>query len=87
MGNIFQFSWEIRLIELFQEFISNNLFLYHVFSFITLFGESYTTVMVMGLFYWYLDKNIGKTLARNMVFAQLNNSMIKNLFLELDHML
>lgn len=80
MGNIFQFSWEIRLIELFQEFISNNLFLYHIFSFITLFGESYTTVMVMGLFYWYLDKNNGKTLARNMVFAQLNNSMIKNLF-------
>ena len=80
MYNVFQFEWEVRLIEFIQGFISNNLVLYYLFSFFTSLGEEITTVLIMGLLYWYYDKQKGIKMARNLILGQVSNSMIKNIF-------
>ena len=83
MGVVFQFPWEVYLIEYLQNIITNNTFLLNVFYFFTGLGEATTIVLIIGVIYWAYDKKIGFHIALNLICAQIINSMIKNIFLRI----
>ena len=80
MGVVFQFPWEVALIEFFQNAIANNSILHAILVFFTQFGEESMGVLVIGFFYWSYNKDIGRDVGLNVIFAEVMNSMIKNLF-------
>ena len=85
MGVVFQFPWEVALIEFFQNAIANNSILHAIFVFFTQFGEESMSVLVIGFFYWSYNKDIGRDVGLNVIFAEVMNSMIKNLFFRIRH--
>ncbi|MCR5096253.1 MAG: phosphatase PAP2 family protein [Erysipelotrichaceae bacterium] len=78
-GNVFQFAWEVRLIEWIQHVISLFPFLEYVFEALTFFGEPVIPVLVFGMYYLGLDKQKGRKLFLNIIFAQVLSNELKNI--------
>ena len=64
MGNVFYFGWEEKLIIFVQQFMSR--FMVEFAAFITEFGDAMVLVGVVGMFYWALNKELGKKLIINL---------------------
>ena len=80
MGNIFQFAWEVKLIESIQSLIKAAPFLKTVFSFFTMLGESTPIVLIIMFVYLCINKKIGIKIAINSLVAMGVVSMVKNVF-------
>ena len=78
-GNTFFFGWEVDLMVWLQSQL--NAFGIRLAAFFTQFGEPMILILVVGLFYWGLDKKYGKYLAVNLFTVCLWGSMIKNVVL------
>lgn len=78
-GNTFYFAWEVRLMEILQSIVGD--FGTTLFGILTMFGEELICVAVMGLFYWGIDKEIGKLIGINTVVNLIWNPMVKNVAL------
>ncbi|MDO5435116.1 MAG: phosphatase PAP2 family protein [Clostridia bacterium] len=76
MGNVFSFGWEDRLIIFIQQFMSGALV--SVSGFITEFGDEIILIGILGLFYWSLNKELGKKLAVYLSFVNIINPCIKS---------
>lgn len=76
-GICFYYSWEPMFIEALQQHMGP--LLTKLASFMTLFGEEFIMVAVMGFFYWSYDKRIAKRLCINVMCILALAPMIKNL--------
>ena len=83
MGNAFQFDWEIKLMSCLQNLICNNQLLVYLFYIITQLGSAVLIVCIIAFLYLAYDKNIGRKIAINAIFASVFNSLIKNIFLRI----
>jgi len=61
MGNVFFFDWEIQFMAWLQSFESD--FLTAVATGFTMMGEEYLMILIIGLVYWSLDKNLGRKIS------------------------
>ena len=77
MGNTFYFEWEVRLME----FLQNGMgpFLTTLASFISILGEQYVLVAVLGFIYWCWDKETGKRIGLNIMMGLVYNPYFKNI--------
>lgn len=75
MGNVFSFDWENQLIIGIQKYMSDTMT--GIASFITEFGDAMILVAIVGLFYWSLNKNLGKRLFIYLSLANIVNPCIK----------
>ena len=80
MGRAFQFVWEVVLIEYIQAFILKWPVLVDFFRVVTLLGEEVVAVLILGTIYWGYDKKWGSYSILYLLFGQLSNNMIKNIF-------
>ncbi|MBR6397987.1 MAG: phosphatase PAP2 family protein, partial [Lachnospiraceae bacterium] len=78
MGNTFFFGWEIVLMETLQRVMPS--WLMTVVSQLSVFGEEVALILILGLFYWGLDKKAGKYIGEIAIIGVLWNPMIKNVF-------
>lgn len=78
MGNTFFFGWEIALMETLQRVMPS--WLMTVVSQLSVFGEEIALILILGLFYWGLDKKAGKYIGEIAIIGVLWNPMIKNVF-------
>ncbi len=78
MGNVFFFSWEIPLMEMFQS-VSNSI-LTAVATIFTLFGDEYLVILVLGLLYWCIDKKLGRRAALALSGTMIFGTLIKGAF-------
>ena len=78
-GSTFYFDWEIGLMAWLQANI--DAFGVKLAVFLTQFGEPFVLILIVGMFYWGLDKKTGKHLAFYLFSVCLWGSMIKNIFL------
>lgn len=76
MGNIFSFGWEDQLIIFIQRFMSPTLI--KIAGIITEFGDAMILVGVIGLFYWSLNKELGKKLVVYLGFVNIVNTCVKS---------
>lgn len=76
-GNTFFWQWEVDLIVTLQGIAGS--FLDNFFKIVTLFGEEYIMVAVLGFLYWAYQKSFGEFVGFNLLAANLLNPMIKNL--------
>ncbi len=77
--NSFYYNWEIALEEWLQSHLSDGVITFiSQFSFL---GETLLMIVVMGLFYWGLDKELGKYIGLNMLVAITFNPLVKNIFI------
>ena len=81
MGNTFFFTWEPTLMVWLQSHLGS--FGIALASFFSMFGEEMALILIMGLCYWGLNKELGKFIGRNACVAMVANPMIKNVFLRL----
>lgn len=77
MGNAFFFPWEESLIIFIQQFMSNAAVKFA--GIVTEFGNATILVGIMGLFYWSLDKELGKKIVIYLSFINIVNPCIKSL--------
>lgn len=80
MGNTFFFDWEVNLMVWLQDIFKSPVAV-KIFSIFSCFGEQLICVAVLGLFYWGLNKQLGKTLGINIVVNLVWNPLVKNIFL------
>lgn len=80
MGNTFFFNWEVNLMIWLQGIFKSPVAI-KVFSVFSSFGEQLICVAVLGIFYWGINKKLGKTLGINIVVHLVWNPFIKNIFL------
>lgn len=78
MGNVFFFSWEIPLMEMFQS-VGNSI-LTAIATVFTLFGDEYLIVFVLGLLYWSVDKKLGRKAALALSGTMIFGTLIKGAF-------
>jgi len=78
MGNTFYFEWEVQLMEAVQS-IAPTIGKW-IASILTMCGEQYVLVIVMGFLYWSYDKKYGKFLGVNILVGTVWNPLIKNVF-------
>lgn len=78
MGNVFFFNWEIPLMEMFQS-VSNSI-LTAVATVFTLFGDEYLVILVLGLLYWCIDKELGRRAALALSGTMIFGTLIKGAF-------
>ncbi len=78
MGNVFSFGWEDSLILFIQRFMSE--FMVKLAGIITEFGDATILVLVMGLFYWSLNKDLGKKLIVYLGCVNIVNPFVKAVF-------
>jgi membrane-associated phospholipid phosphatase len=76
-GNTFFWQWEADLIVFLQKI--GNSFTDTIFSVISMFGEEYIMVAVLGFLYWAYDKSFGEFVGFNLLAANCLNPMIKNI--------
>ena len=78
-GNVFYFEWEVSLMEWIQSWLGTvGVTIATVFTY---FGEDLTCIAVIGFLYWCWDKEFGKYVGLNVLFAVTLNGMIKNIVL------
>lgn len=78
-GQTFYFDWEVRLIEWIQSWLGPVGTA--IASFITLFGEEFMLVAILGYIYWCYDKEFGKFAGMNVFIGLVWNPMLKNIVL------
>ncbi|MBR1711368.1 MAG: phosphatase PAP2 family protein [Clostridia bacterium] len=80
-GHIFDFPWEVALIEWMQAHLSAGAI--SVISTFSFFGENVFLIALIGFLYWGWNKEFGKYVALNTLTAITWNPMIKNIALRL----
>ncbi len=80
MGNTFYFGWEINLIEGLQSIFGSG-FWVTLFSLISCLGEELFCVGILGVLYWGVNKELGKTVALNLSANAVWTASIKNVIL------
>lgn len=79
IGNTFYFEWEVSLIQWLQSWIGTvGIAIASVF---TMFGEDLICVAIVGFLYWCWNKELGKHIGLNLLFAVTLGGMIKNIFM------
>lgn len=78
-GNTFYFEWEVALIQWLQSWMGTVGVA--VASAFTMLGEDLICVAIIGFLYWCWDKELGKTVGINLLFAVTLCGMIKNIVL------
>lgn len=78
-GITFFFDWEVKLIQWIQSWLGPAGTA--IASFITLFGEEFFLVAILGFLYWCYDKEFGKYAGLTIVTGIVWNPLIKNIFL------
>lgn len=78
-GNIFYFEWEVSLIQWLQSWIGTVGIA--IASAFTMLGEDLVCVAIIGFLYWCWDKELGKSIGINLLFAVTLSGMIKNIVL------
>lgn len=76
MGNIFNFNWEVELMQFLQSHM--NKVTAGIASFISCFGEDMYVVLLLGFLYWCHDKKKALKVGINMMLAGILCPMIKN---------
>lgn len=75
MGNAFSFGWEDGLIVFIQRYMSE--IAVKIAAVITEFGDAMILVGIVGLFYWALNKELGKKLIVNLSLVNIVNPCLK----------
>ena len=78
-GNTFYFEWEVSLMQWIQSWLGTVGVA--IASFLTMFGEDLICVAIVGFLYWCWDKELGKDIGINLLFAVTLSGMIKNIFM------
>jgi len=78
-GITFYFDWEVHLIEWIQSWLGSAGTA--IASFITLFGEEFIIVAILGFLYWCYDKDFGKYVGINVLVGITWNPLLKNILL------
>lgn len=78
-GSTFFFDWEVALILWLQSHMGS--IGTAVASFLSMFGEQFVSVAVLGFLYWCYDKKFGLYVGLNVMVANVWNPMIKNIFI------
>ncbi|MCR5674936.1 MAG: phosphatase PAP2 family protein [Lachnospiraceae bacterium] len=78
MGQTFSFTWEAPFMAGLQETLGESAI--HVLSHLSFFGEQIFLIFAVGLLYWCIDKEFGIAVGRTVLFANVCNTMIKNIF-------
>ena len=78
MGNIFEFEWEVRLIEWLQSHLPN--FIIEILKPITYFGDTIFIVPILAFVYLCYDKKAGKKVLINALMSLMIACGIKNIF-------
>ena len=79
MGNTFYFGFEEALMRWLQSVMGSAAVT--VASVLTMLGEEMLLIAIMGFLYWCWNKELGKFVGTNIVFAMTLNPMIKNVVL------
>jgi len=79
MGYTFYFEWEVQLMVWLQSHMPA--WLIQFFSFAGNLGENFSMVAVLGVFYWCIDKEIGKKIGYNLILIGNLFPMVKNVAL------
>lgn len=78
-GHTFFFDWEVALIEWLQAHMGAAATAFA--GICSMFGEELILIAIVGFLYWCYDKEYGKFVGTNLVFASVLNPLIKNIFL------
>ena len=78
MGSTFFFQWEIDLIAFLQRVLSDAWI--EAINHFSGLADTYVMLGLLLLFYLGLDKEAGKKIGTNLLFAMISNTMIKNIF-------
>ena len=76
MGNTFYFDWEVKLIVWIQSFIGDMGA--QIASAVSILGEEFVLVLMLGFIYWCYDKEFGKFIGINILVGLVLGPMIKN---------
>ena len=79
-GNTFYFGWEVALQEWLQSLINSDIGI-KITSLMTLLGEELVLIAVLGILYWWLDKDFGKFVGMNILIGLVATPMLKNIFI------
>jgi len=79
MGNTFYFEWEVALMQWLQSWLGTVGVA--IASAFTMLGEDLICVAIIGFLYWCWDKELGKRVGLNLLFAVTLSGMIKNIFM------
>lgn len=79
IGNTWALPFETDFIIWLQSLGGKGSFIYYLMNFITMFGEEFVLVGIMGLIYWGLDKRKGEKIGFMLIFATVANPLIKNI--------
>jgi len=77
MGNVFFFGWEIDFMVFLQSLESG--FTTAVATFFTMLGEEYFLILLLGLLYWCIDKDMGRRVALITCCSAMVGSLLKGL--------
>ena len=77
VGRTFYFAWEVGLMSWLQAALSSPVI--NIISFLSFFGEEMLFILIIGAFYWGIDKQMGKRLGLYVLAGETWNSMIKNI--------
>ena len=78
-GNTFYFEWEVSLIQWLQSWMGTvGVAIATAF---TMLGEDLVCIAILGFLYWCWDKELGKNIGINLLFAVTLSGMIKNIAL------
>jgi len=77
MGNIFFFDWEISLMVFLQSFESK--LTTALATFFTMLGEEYFLILILGLLYWCVNKELGRRVALITCGGAITGSLLKGL--------
>jgi len=75
MGNVFFFDWEIQFMAWLQSFESG--FLTALATGFTMLGEEYLMILIVGLIYWSLDKQLGRRISLALSGTMVCGAFIK----------
>jgi len=80
-GNTFFFPWEVSL----EQWLQSHLGPVGtgIMSFFSAFGEEIILILILGILYWWYDKDVGKRVGLTALTAMCWNAEIKNLVLRL----
>ena len=80
-GNTFFFPWEVSLEQWLQSHLGTAGT--GIMSFFSAFGEEIILILILGILYWWYDKDVGKRVGLTALTAMCWNAEIKNLVLRL----
>ena len=78
-GNTFFFDWEVAF-QVWLQSLINSEFGIKIASFFTMFGEELVLIAVLGILYWWMDKDFGKFVGMNILVGLVATPMLKNVF-------